>query len=545
MPKIPPALLFVLLILLGGGAALFLPSREEKKTVAGSEAVSQPRERPAAAQAEPEKTGEPKPAGPVPEPAAAVAGSSLRSLLAPEPPLPEGAAPLPPGSQENLLEQVQLLEGQVEYLQGQVMALQEENAQLLQKLGTLGMKNVPQMNAAPMQDDEPPDFVGLGIEMMKFRELQALPTPTAGATMAEVEASILTWLRKQYPDDQGPRMGLALTALGWIDKPVDPLPVRAALWARQIGGWYDENSGTLLIAEKSPIPGMPAPDRPLAIAFGQLLREYGDTLFPPERKDFLTTDERLARECLIAGDAGLTRFLFSLRNPSAAPTSDLPAEDPDHPLNEVQAPVFVRELAMFPFRPGFEFAQSLHSAGNFAQLNAAYARPPKSCGEIIEVEKYLETDHLPATRPEFAALKVGDNEPYWDDSLGRFAIFNALRTYNSDEESGQAARGWQGDRLLTYAAPEHPRDHAAWQTLWLTPEQADLFFKAMGNCLRQRYDAEPAEATPERLVLKAGGRSILLVKNRQGQGVLLVDAATDDFAQNLRSTLEGATKAAQ
>jgi hypothetical protein len=454
--------------------------------------------------------------------------------------------PIEGAEADDLSAQISLLEGQVEYLQGQVNALQEENSMLLQKLGTLGMKGIPMMEpvAGPEGDTVEPDYVGMGIELMKFRKLQALPTPTVGATQAEVEAAVLAWLRKQQPEDEGPRFALALTALGWIDKPVDPLPLRAALWARQLGGWYNPESGTLMVTEENPELGKPAPDRPLAIAFGQLLREFGSTLFPEERQEPLTTDERLARESLLAGDAGLTRFLYSLQNLQAAPKSDLPAEDPDHPLNEVQIPVFLKELAMFPFRPGFEFAQTLHSAGDFAQLNAAYSRPPRDCAEIIEAERYLDNSALPPSRPEFASLIVADNTPYWDDSLGRFAIFNALRTYNSDEDAGQAARGWQSDRLLAYAAPDHPRDHAAWQTQWLTPDHATAFFKAMRNCLLQRYDVKPVTDTPEKLTLEAQGRHIRLLRNRSGQGVLLLDAATAEFAASLISTLDPVSKSA-
>ncbi|MES2507513.1 MAG: hypothetical protein V4599_12480 [Verrucomicrobiota bacterium] len=502
MLKASPAALLLVLIGVGAGVSVFLSQKPAPK--------------------------------PVP-----VAAAPRKDLLE----LPKTQPNESPEEQEDLPAQIKLLEGQVEYLQGQVSTLQEENTQLLQKLGTLGMKGAPKMEPV-MVDEDPPDYVGMGIELMKFRKLQALPIPTTGVSQAEVERAILAWLRQQQPDDEGPRFGLALTALGWIEKPVDPLPLRAALWARQLGGWYDEGSGTLLVTEENPIPGKPVPDRPMAIAFGQLLRQYGSTLFPKDRTEPLTTDERLARESLLAGDAGLTRFLFSLQNPEAAPKSDLPAEDPDHPLNEVAMPVFLKELALFPFRPGFEFAQTLHSAGEFGQLNAAYSRPPRDCAEIIEVERYLDNSGLPSSRPQFASTRVGDSEPYWDDSLGRFAVFNALRTYNSDEDSGQAARGWQSDRLLAYAAPDHPRDHAAWQTQWLTPAQAEAFFKAMRNCLLQRYDAEPVKDTAEEVMLAVGGRTVQLLRNRQGQGVLLVDAATAEFAQALRSTLDSVSKAA-
>ena len=449
-------------------------------------------------------------------------------------PAPEPTARAPKESAEDLMKQITLLEGQVEYLQGQVGALQEENTQLLQKLGTLGMKGAAKMDATLLPTDEPPDFVGLGIELMKFRQIKALPVPTVGASLAEVEAAILTWLREQQPDDEAPRFALALTALGWIEKPVDPLPLQAALLARQLGGWFDAKSGTLLVIDDKPEPGKPSPDRPMAVAYGQLLREYSSTLFPPQTEGQerlpLSTDERLARLSLLTGDAALTRFLYSIQNPIPQSPTDLPPEDPDHPLNQVVMPLYLRELALFPFARGFEFAQALHRAGQFSQLNAAYSRPPQSCGEVIEPERFLDANRLAPAKVELASIEIAGETPYWDDRLGRFATFTALRTYNSDEEAGQGARGWKGDRLLAYAAPDQPRDHAVWQTLWLTPQDAAAFAKAMRSWLTQRYDVKPINDEAGQLKLEALGRHIRLVTNREGTGVLLIDAASAAFA---------------
>jgi hypothetical protein len=353
-----------------------------------------------------------------------------------------------------------------------------------------------------------------------------------------VEAAILSWLRQQQPEDEGPRFALALAALGWIDKPVDPLPLQARVLALQLGGWYDADSGTLLVIDEKTEPGKPAPDRPMAVAYGQIFREYGSTLFPAPGKSVLTTDERLARLALITGDAALTRFLYSIQNPIPQSPTDLPVEDPDHPLNQVPMPVYLKELALFPFARGFEFAQSLHSAGQFAQINAAYSRPPAACAEVIEPEYFLDANRLPPARVELPSIEVAGEKPYWDDRLGRFATFTALRAYNSDEEAGQATRGWKGDRLLAYSAPDHPRDHAIWQTLLLTQEDAIACFKAMRSCLTQRYDAKPSSEEPSKVVLEAQGRHLHLMINQGGKGVLLVDAATPDFAEAaLKSTI--------
>lgn len=441
------------------------------------------------------------------------------------------AAEAPP---EDLAAQVRLLEGQVEYLQGQNAVLEEENARLQQRLAQRSTAGSPRMLPTESGED-PPDFAGLSLELLKFRRLQALPLTVTAAPLAAVEARILDWLRRRQPGDEGPRLALALNALGWIDRPVDPLPLRAALLARQLGGWYDAGTGVLHVIDAAPAPGKPAPDRPLAVAFGQLLREYGEVLFPEKAR--LSTDARLAREALLAGDAGLTRFLFSLENPSGQAPKSMPAEDPDHPLNEVALPVFLRELYLHPFNRGFEFARDLHGTGGFAQLDAAYSRPPAGAAELADAAGFLAGGAKASEPLSLPSLTAGGAPPYWDDCLGPFACLTALRAYNSDEVAAAAVRGWRGDRLLAFAAPEHPRDHALWQTLWQDAAQAERFRAALRTCLLQRWDVEPEPGKSDVLVLRPQGRSLRLLNNLNGRGVLLIDAADDATASALQDAV--------
>ncbi len=440
---------------------------------------------------------------------------------------------------EDLKKQIDLLLGQVEYLQGQVDVLQEENAGLIQKLGTLGMKGAPK--AAPSDDGIAPDFVGMGVDMMKFRKLRALPLVTAMTSEAEIERLILAWLQKEQPGDQGVLFARALAGLGWIPEEVDPLPLRAKLLTRQLGGWYDAESDTMLTVDpKSDPPPAARPDEPLAIAFGQLLREYGPVLFQPQHGK-LTTDARLARESLMVGDAGLTRFLYSLQETKAAPKDELPVEDPDHPLNGVPMPLYLRELSMFPFVRGFEFAQALHSAGNFTQTNAAYSRPPVSTAEVIEPESYLDSARAEPVEVTLKETKLHGVEPFWDDRLGKFACVTALRTYNSDEDAALGARGLLADRLLAWKSNAKRQD-VAWQTLWMDTESTKAFIKAMTQALRQRYEVEITPGTNGEVKFTAKDRFVLLKQNRSGSGALLIDVGSDLARAGLNTLLDGVTK---
>jgi hypothetical protein len=455
----------------------------------------------------------------------------------PEKPVTTAVKPeMPPidavaGTMEDLQKQIVLLQGQIEYLQGQNDALKDENAQMIQKLGTLGMKDAPKMDLK--DDGVAPDFVGMGLEMMKMRKLHALPLVTTSVSQEEVEMAILAWLKRQQPNDEGKKLARGLAALGWIPEAVDPLPLRAALLARQLGGWYDEESETMFTIDPSTASGPSVTDNePLGIAFGQLLREYGSTLFQPQHGP-MTTDMRIARDSLISGDAALTRFLHSLQNPASAPKDDLPSEDPDHPLNQVPMPAFLRELSLFPFSRGFDFAQTLHSAGSFAQLNAAYSRPPISTAEVIEPEVYLDPERPAPVEIKLDDVKLGGVLPFLDDRLGKFVCVTALRTYNNDEDAALGARGLMADRLLVWNADGGAkRDHAAWQTLFMDKSSADAFFKAMLNALKQRYETKgEAEFT-------AQGRFVSLLRNRGDAGVVLIEAAGEEARSALKLLLK-------
>ena len=454
-------------------------------------------------------------------------------------PAPAGAPGEPAETSGDLKKQITLLEGQVEYLQGQVQALQEENAMLIQKLGTLGMKGgapAPSIPAAPDLD-----YVSLSVDLMAMRKIQALPVPVIPAPQEEVEKTILAWLKRQQPGDASLRQGRALAALGAIPEAVDVLPLRAALLARQVCGWYDGPQDTLFVVDASAAPqGVPPPPRDpvLAASYGLLMREFERGLLP-EDGSALTTDARLARAALLGGDAALMRLLQGLKNPQPPDSSALPAEDPDHPLNQVPMPVFLRELELFPFNRGFEFAQSLHSLGEFKQVSAAYGRPPASTAEILDTELYLTLDRPPATRIDWPGAGDLLKQAFWDDSLGQFACFTLLRAYSANEDAGEATRGWVADRLLAFPAASGPRDHAVWQTLWRDAATARKFFVALAHGLFQRYDQPPGDSSKLRdLEIAVQGRHVRLALNRQEAGVLLVDAADAAFAKNVRDKLE-------
>lgn len=426
---------------------------------------------------------------------------------------------------------IKLLEGQVEYLEGQVKVLQEENSALLDQLGRLGMKGGGQGVDAT---EVAPDFVGLGIELVKLRELKALPTAALPVPAAVIEEKVLKWLRARQPGDRGELLGRALYAIGAIPEALDPLPLRAALMVKQLGAWYDADDATLYVDETSAGDARGAHREALGLALAQLLREHGESLFGTHASGPLTFDQQLAREAVLAGDAGMTRFLFSLQRPEIQDRNELPTEDPDHPFNQVVMPQFLREMHFFPYNDGFEFMQGLHSVGGFGQMNGAYNRPPRNTAEVLDGERYLTGAGVAAGSLDFKPVEIAGAPPFWDDVMGKYAILAMLKAWNEPERAGMGAQGWVADRLLIYrGADERQRGHAVWQTLWQDGEWAEAFFRAMAECLKQRYAVPLSGKEEGMLSFEAGGRNVTMTINREGTGVVLVDAGDGEVAKLL------------
>jgi hypothetical protein len=254
----------------------------------------------------------------------------------------------------------------------------------------------------------------------------------------------------------------------------------------------------------------------------------------------LNWDESLAREAMLAGDAVLLRFLYSLSQPALRDPKEIPTEDPDHPLNAVLMPQFFRQLHFFPFVEGFEFVRGLHGMGGWEQVNASYGRLPKNTAELLSMDRYLAEKDANPVPVEWADLTVAGQQPFWDEVLGQYALLTALRAFNEEEVAQLAASGWVGDRLLSYDAGADPgeRGSAVWQTLWQDADWAEAFHRAMGNCLNQFYANQETWQEGSTLKLTLEDRWILLKRNREGTGVLLIDAASADFFEEATQKFE-------
>ncbi|WP_172683251.1 hypothetical protein, partial [Verrucomicrobium spinosum] len=154
--------------------------------------------------------GQASSSNPLPEPGAELGSIPPPRLPGLDPSVDMEAPPLPGTS--GSAEEVKTLQSQVTYLQEQVDILRHENSTLLDKLASLTGKNPsltppcsPDMK--PAANGEAPDFVGIGIELVKTREIQDIPLPTLSVDRAEVANRITAWLATQFPPSYGKQFG--------------------------------------------------------------------------------------------------------------------------------------------------------------------------------------------------------------------------------------------------------------------------------------------------------------------------------------------------
>lgn len=372
-----------------------------------------------------------------------------------------------------------------------------------------------------LEEDEAPDFSGVGIELLRTRGLAKLPSREERVSPEELRARIERSLARFFPEGYGMKEGRALTALGAIPSPVDTVARRAELWSVMLGAWRDPEVDKMLLAQSD--DDMLPRQHALGQALAFLLRERIGWL----KKDAAaTTDAWLARLGLLAGDATLTTTLRGTHASRKGHEANTPPDKRD----------FLQELDQAVFSTGENFAKALHHLGEFDQLNAAYERPPVATAELLDAGLYFSEKQFEPRQVNWMDAKVAGQDPFWDDALGELGIRIFLSQQMPPEKTDEASSGWEGDRWLAYDAGSEARGHVAWQTFWKDKEAADKFFAAMQQFLRAKHPEAPLGTEDKGLWRwTGGGRSVTLTRTDDGRGVFYADAGTAEFAEALRA----------
>jgi hypothetical protein len=248
-----------------------------------------------------------------------------------------------------------------------------------------------------------------------------------------------------------------------------------------------------------------------------------------------TTDERLAVQALIEGDATLVTGLYRSRDLSSVDWEQLidlivEAEQPVRSAELTNSETWAR-LQRFPNDEGKAFAHDLFERGKWDAINQSYTRPPRSTEQILHPSRYPGLDAPDAQPDQPSTVTVPDLSPVlgeaWRlvlrDTLGEFVIGLHLSQVMGEETAWRRADGWDGDTLLVWEREDGDR-MVVWRTLWDTSADAAEFERGLKLLIPQTHSPVRLLSRPRGLPgewwetalgtvqLRRAGRYVLLVR---------------------------------
>ncbi|MCU1459802.1 MAG: hypothetical protein JWL73_3894 [Actinomycetia bacterium] len=154
-------------------------------------------------------------------------------------------------------------------------------------------------------------------------------------------------------------------------------------------------------------------------------------------------------QALIEGDAVNTQdaYLASLSKADQNAYDKASQADAPSPSALKDVPDFLQISEESPYDLGPIFVSVLRDSGGEQKVNAAFTRPPTDTSQLIYPERYLAKQNAAkvANPPVPKGAKVVDH-----DTFGYLDLFLLLATHADAHAAFDAAKGWDGDSLVTY-----------------------------------------------------------------------------------------------
>jgi hypothetical protein len=164
-----------------------------------------------------------------------------------------------------------------------------------------------------------------------------------------------------------------------------------------------------------------------------------------------------------------------------------------------QAPLYIRESLVFPYAEGLAFQDAVFRKLGKDAFAEVFVRPPKSSGQILHPERYLEHAGLAIPKPP-EAPGAHELRKLADGTLGEFDFRVLLAQYASAKEGASLAEHLVGGsyELLEHKRKKFPVLGVA--SAWDSPESAQKYFELYGRVMRGKWKTvEITSETPERL----------------------------------------------
>ena len=272
---------------------------------------------------------------------------------------------------------------------------------------------------------------------------------------AEFEQKLADKTKAEYPDAQAEIDGRVLGLLGAVPKDTDMKALQTELMAGQVAGYYDPDTGELVV--RTPDGGSGSLDANGQITLAHELDHAltDQVLDLPDTAKAGQSDADLAQLGLVEGDATLLMEQFSLGSVSLLDQLGSMLS-PDMLAAQRQldgAPSYLRNQLMFPYLSGLSYVCRIYAEGGWPAVDAAYRDPPKTTAEILYPDRAGVAPEDPGA---IASPGSGWTEAE-TDTLGAAQLLWLFQAPGGDEGKGidngaDAARHWGGGALSLYTS---------------------------------------------------------------------------------------------
>ncbi len=330
--------------------------------------------------------------------------------------------------------------------------------------------------------------------------------------------AIASSLRAQIEEAEIERARLVYGALGLLDAEEDLQSMFAGVLGEQVIGYYDPDTGRLVIREDV-MAG-------LAGAFGPEQKQEARLVLVHELVHALqdqrlglgesyakkrTADGDNAFRAVVEGDATLAMLAHALSQqgiPLSAATAGIQQMGDYLDLNALvrgekldDAPAILRVTLVAPYLRGLQFVAAIQARGGWPAVNNAHRRPPATTEQVLHPEKYF-------AREPGEEIELLDNREVLaagfqrieEDTLGELELSVYLGQTRASGVDDEAAAGWAGDRLAVYTRGTEVA--VIWWTTWDTDTDAEEAFRAARS-------GSPRDSTAR---VERKGRSVLIVR---------------------------------
>ena len=281
---------------------------------------------------------------------------------------------------------------------------------------------------------------------------------------------------EDYPPDQVAADEQLYHGLGLLPKDDKLADLYIDLLSSQVAGLYDPIKKKLYVVSKQ--GGIGAVEKVYySHEYDHVLQDQNFDL--QKMQDGLDdkTDEALARQSLVEGDAYLTMSYWLQQNLTPEEIGEViqASNDPtaQQALNRI--PAIVQAQITFSAIQGTQFVTSMQLGGGWEAVSSGFADPPTSTEQILHPEKYTAHEAPVAVElPADLAKRMGSGwSTMMSDTMGEHqtAIWLGSGTVAAATD---ASAGWGGDRI-TYLSGPNGGWAIAWHTVWDTKEDAAEF----------------------------------------------------------------------